>query len=177
MTDVLLIALVLRLGGPDFAGRQRADAALAQLLPLAAPALAWGAAHPDAEVAGRCRRLLDAHADAEAERLSGELLPRALPLLPWVDMMPADHPQREQTLDECLRRAREDVPARLHGPGADWQEYRAATRLWLRDRLHEGLTAAQAQAVLDAMAAREHDWIRTHRLPMPQGDRMPRASP
>src|SRR6516165_64603 len=126
-----VISLLERLGDDHFALRVEAQAQLERILlsecghryrhQVEAATL-----HSDLEVARRASAALDAFFNVR---------PSDYPVLPWIDMLPLNHAERQVTIDECLRRVR---PAGSWGYGADWPEYRQATAVWTRQMLREG---------------------------------------
>lgn len=150
----LLLALIERLGNDAWPDREAATRALAALDVAAMPALVEAAAHPDPEVRARARRLRDDLA----------CLPGWSGLLPWLDMLPADWPDRQGTMDRHL------TALRLGGyqwGAKDWPEYRQATALLLAELRAAGWDKDRIIRLLDDMADEESRY-RAHRGMVPQ---------
>lgn len=144
---LLWCVLIDRMGSEDFRTRQEAHGALEAatlchdgLLPIVAFA---SAAHRDPEVRHRCGQIVDAY---YSKVLDGEL--------PWIDMLPADHPSRQQTIDRYLRPTTD-----LAGfDGGDWPRYRLATALLVRDLFDQGWRRSEVIVLIKRMDANERKY-------------------
>lgn len=149
LLPLLLAALVASLGADGHGQREAAEAALAQLLPLARSWLEAGArgGGDDAEVKARCRRLLG-WPKAQAAFV-GRWDARSWP---WSDMIRPGHPLAMGKAGErALANAREAGAA----TGADWPDYRMATRVLVLDLFAQDWTAAAVEELLIEMEKNE----------------------
>ena len=135
--------LCVLLSHPVHAVRVAADDALAAMGYLAAPALTAAAASTDPERVNRAARLLDNCRATLADWMLAGGVPYLDAHLDWVS----------STLSSYVSIAAEQGHPMTRG--ADWPAYRHATRLWLADRLAEGVPVAELRGVLAVM------WTRT----------------
>ena len=135
-------AAVPLLGHPQWRVREAAAHALKaafladeeRLLPLVRAA----AGHEDAEVADRAAGVL---------ALYYRVLPTGYPVLPWLDSLPPDYPDRAAVVSRYVGRAGWGCwPA-----APDFPAYREATRLYVRDLFAAGKTKAEVRGILDGM--------------------------
>jgi hypothetical protein len=143
--------MVQRLGSPSFREREAASLALVQLSvsPLGHrvyPHLKRATRSPDLEVQRRAERVLERYYDVS---------PTSYPLVPWIDMLPADFPDRKTIIEQYLQQSR-NVFGTSTAP--DWWNYRYATQLFARDLLKRGQTRGQVQALLDRMVEGETEY-------------------
>lgn len=146
--------LVTDLGHDDFHRREAATQALAALGPFSFPFLDAALDCPDAEVAVRARRLL---LDAWLRCSDPLVMPTSYPLLPCLDALPEDFPERPLVIDSYLRLARLRIIATGN---PEWPDYREATRLWVRDQVIAGQRSGAVRQLLDRMAEKEKLWQR-----------------
>jgi hypothetical protein len=160
MDTLFCLLLVLQLGSPDYRCRVTSQYHLTELLPHSAPALTWGLAHKDPEIATRCLTVLKGHWHNKAKALR----PRIWDRTPWVDSLPKDYPQRSDTIVAYLAEVGVEG-AGWHGGGGtpDWPKYRLATVLLLEDLCAAGWGDERLLDLLDDMAVYEENWCRGHK--------------
>lgn len=146
--DLTTLLLFLSLGAPSFTTREASSTHL-QSLPACHvyPYLDAFARHPDPEVRRRVHVLRAQHADALADCVLG---PEPAP---WLDALPRDYPNRWEAIHTYL-----NVPGADRHRVGDHPGYRAATALWLRDRIADGLPLDEAADLLGRMRARCPLW-------------------
>jgi hypothetical protein len=106
--------------------------------------------NPDLEIRRRAAFALETFYD---------LRPRAYPVLPWIDMLPQEYPERQGVIDGSLSQVR--------APGswsyqADWPDYRQATSVYARSLLRQGFPRHCVQEMLDDMVQRERRYREKH---------------
>ena len=157
---LVLISLALQLGSPNYGVREKATSMWLVAYQLKAPqptaviphpVLLWGTKHQDAEIAVRCKELIRKGREATV----GKWL-KSLGRLPWIDMIPRDHPDYGETSWYFLQLAREKV--KQDGP-PHWTDYRAATALYFEWLYLRG-DADVAEKVLPEMEENERLWIK-----------------
>jgi hypothetical protein len=150
MIEVALLATLL--GSQSFDTRERASLSLPPHLTI------FLAHHHDPEVSHRAgyaaREHRRAWAYATAERMRASQFPR----YPWIDGL-----HRAGDYGQCVRDYL-DLVRELRQPNwCQWQEYREATRLWLRDCLLEGVPVSELQRLLDVAGEAEIQWIQANK--------------
>jgi hypothetical protein len=104
----------------------------------------------DLEIARRARAVLETYYSLE---------PSEYPVLPWIDMLPATHANRQVIIESCLFQVR--TPG-TWGYGADWPEYRQATSMMTRRLLNEGYPRHCVRQLLDDMVIQERHYREKH---------------
>lgn len=153
--SLLILLHITQFGAPHYRQRERASAALTKLLPLAHSYLEAGERSQDAEIAQRCRLLVDKYYQDTAEDKVQHSKPSHWPRMPWVDMVPSSY-QGDYT--HYLSRGQKKITAGMGQP--EWEEYREGTRFLLRDLYAQRHTQAQVVEFLDAMVVNEIEWIK-----------------
>ncbi len=154
---MIVVALISQLGSPNYSERATARYHLSRMAPIAIGQLKAAEKHPDPEVRRHARQLVAAYYESQAPRLAKETRPSNWPEIPWLDMLPANHPQRDQILSYYLTRAQKEI-GRSSAP--KWEDYRLATKLYMEDLFRNEQRPAQVRQLLDSMAEHERDWIR-----------------
>jgi hypothetical protein len=155
-------ALIGRLGDDDFAVREAASTRLGEMV------LAEGTSKPVREALARARSYYKdpAHRNPEIVRRAGRALecyysgvkPTDYPVMPWVDMLPAEYAGRQEVISRCLE---------LSGGGGDgpgWPGYRAATAYHVRELLDRGTARKDIVALLDGMVKAERGYCQNSGL-------------
>jgi hypothetical protein len=153
--DAQAASLIESLGDERFAVRVEAQLQLERLLRsvqghLHRDAVEAATQHADLEIARRAAVALEAFYDVR---------PCCYPVMPWIDMLPMNQPERQATIDSCLRKVR---PPGSWGYGSDWPEYRQATALWARELLREGYPRHCVRQLLDDMVEQERRYREKH---------------
>lgn len=73
--------------------------------------------------------------------------------MPWLDAIPLDYPDRWNTIHAYL-----SVPGADRYRVGEYPGYRAATAIWLRDQLADGMSLGDAAALLARMRGRMPAW-------------------
>lgn len=157
LVSCLLSCLTAQLGSPSFPTREKAHAALSDLLPLSLPALQKAEKSSDVETVVRAGQLVRWYYQDTAHEKAAQAKPKDYPYLPWMDRLPNDYPNRNAVIYSWL------CQARIQGSFSDgppqWESYRAATKLFIEDLYSDPLTAGTVQGLLDGMAQSEIQWI------------------
>ncbi len=148
------LAIVLRLGSASFAEREAATADLRVMGDAAVPLLRAASVHEDPEIRRRAVGLL--------YDWRGSFRPTTQREMPWLDMLPAGHEDRQRRIDECVGKARGMV---LSPGGMDWPEYRLATEHFIDVMIEQGKSRREVIELLDKMAANEQEYHRKHHPP------------
>ena len=106
--------------------------------------------HSDLEIARRARAVLEAFYNVG---------PANYPVLPWIDMLPANQPDRGAQIEGCLFQVR--TPG-TWGYGSDWPEYRQATAVYSRRLLEQGYPRHCVRQLLDEMVDLERVYREKH---------------
>jgi hypothetical protein len=155
MDEAEINRLIERLGDDRFEVRVQAQAQLEQVMLSAEGhrhrALIEAATeNPDLEIARRARAVLEAYYI---------LGPSDYPVLPWIDMLPANQVSRQIIIESSLIQVR--TPG-TWGYGADWPEYRQATSVMTRRLLNEGYPRHCVRQLLDDMVSQERHYREKH---------------
>jgi len=75
--------------------------------------------------------------------------------LPWIDMLPPDHPGRDYVISYYLIRAQERI-GRDSSP--TWEDYRLATKLYVTETINYE-PSEQVADLLNQMIKQEYQWI------------------
>jgi hypothetical protein len=150
-----IVSLIERLGDDHFAIRVEAQTRLERLLRserghLYRQYVEAAIQDPDLEVARRAATALEAFYDVR---------PLGYPVMPWIDMLPPNQPDRQAIIDGCLSRVR---PPGTWGYGADWPEYRQATAFFARQLLQQGYPRHCVRQLLDDMVHQERHYREKH---------------
>jgi hypothetical protein len=153
--DTEVASLIESLGDDRYTVRIEAQAQLERLLRSAQghrfrDAVEAATHHADLEIARRAAAALEAFYDVR---------PSDYPVMPWIDMLPVNQPERQSTIDGCLRKVR---PPGTWGYGSDWPEYRQATVQWTRQLLQEGYPRHCVRQLLDEMVQQERHYREKH---------------
>ncbi len=160
-TPILLaVVLIAQLGAPRYRDRAEASHRLLQLTPVVLPYLEAARAHPDLEVSRRSSIIVANYYGSVADQLAGKVKPAHWPRLPWLDMLPANHPNRKAVIDYYLHQAQQRVGRR--GP-PDWPDYRLATQLYVYELFLDQHRPEEVQVLLDQMASAERSWLLQNR--------------
>lgn len=158
MHDTLVIlALIASLGSPQWVEREEATVKLQAILPVAAPFISSSRNDADLETATRCKMLYRLHLHKTAKGKAEKTLPQWYLVTPWIDMLPADYPNKSAVEKFYLETAREKIGANKGYP--DWPEHRIATLLLLEDSYLLEEDPADLQDLVDQMAANEFKWL------------------
>lgn len=158
----LTACIVTRIGALDQPRKyaDRAQAALIELAPLSLPFLdevrRTGQPGASARAAGMLTSLVKVHPHWFAERM----LPDGWPTLPWIDMLPAEFPNRSSVFSDYLK-----LGEKLEGSLGDqphWRGYRRGTQELIEQLLAEGWTIPRVQTLLNEMRDIERVWIIEH---------------
>jgi hypothetical protein len=160
LMDLTMAVLVEDLGHPQFERREAASQRLRLLGPLAMPALQQARGHADLEVARRAGQLYDEYWITYAERRASAVRPSSYPVLPWIDQLPPEHPERREVITFYLQLAHQNMRQER---GPEWLDYREATRLYIRDLFRQQKGRVEVIQLLDRMADEEQAWIRRNR--------------
>lgn len=155
-SGLLTVMLITQLGSPRYRERERANELLHRLSPLAAPYLKAAKQHNDLEIADRSYRILARYYAVRAEHLAEKTRPSEWPRIPWLDMLPDNHPDRQAVVQYYLAQAHEKNCAK--GP-PHWDDYRLATKLYLQQLFRDQHDADKIRSLLDQMAASEKQWL------------------
>lgn len=144
---------------PQYRLREKAQAHLAKriLAPdgfLLAQQLEYAAGLPQPEIARRARLLL-----AQFYWLE----PTNYLVMPWIDMLPEDWPNRKALIEHYLYHARQLLDTSYYR--ADWPDYRLATSLYVYDLLRQGMPRHAVLQMLDTMVEREKAYRQTRGMP------------
>ena len=155
MDDADVQTWIERLGDEHFAVRVDAQARLERLMVSSRghafrPLIEAAGDDPDLEIARRARAVLDAYYN---------IAPASYPVLPWIDMLPANQVGRQTIIESCLIEVR--TPGSW-GHGSDWPEYRQATAVMARRLLNEGYPRHCVRQVLDDMVEQERVYREKH---------------
>lgn len=150
MHVLAILILITQLGSPSWVQRETAHKSLQKCLHVAAPYLKAGKKHADAEVASRCGQLFEAWAWETAQDLRAD----GWPVVPWIDSLPKNYPDREGIIDGYLGERSGD---RYQPP--DWPAYRLSTTVWLFQELKTGKSVSELRELLNQMADYEAGWI------------------
>ncbi|HJZ95645.1 MAG TPA: hypothetical protein VKE70_04020 [Candidatus Solibacter sp.] len=148
-------SLIDRLGDDRYTVRVEAQAQLESLL-LSLPGHQYrelieaATEDPDLEIARRARSALESYYNIQ---------PRHYPVLPWIDMLPQVHAERQAIIESCLSQVR---PPGSWGYGADWPEYRQATAVLTRRLLDQGFPRHCVRQLLDDMVHQEQQYREKH---------------
>ena len=153
---MVAVALIAQLGSPDYRQRELATNQLVRFSPLAVPHLQAAQSNKNPEIAIRSTFLLTTYYRKNAAQLTEKVRPNGWPHLPWMDMLPHDHPDRDSVVSQYLQRAQSEIGR--HG-SPDWKDYRHATRLYVQKMFANGHSMKAVQATLNRMAKAESDWI------------------
>ncbi|MCS7167921.1 MAG: hypothetical protein RMI91_02890 [Gemmatales bacterium] len=91
------------------------------------------------------------------------LEPTSYLVMPWIDMLPEDWPERKAVIETYLGRARQLLDTSYYR--ADWPDYRLATTLYVSDLLRQGMPRLMVQRLLDAMVEREIAYRQSRGMP------------
>src|SRR5690349_13365988 len=91
---VVAVVLISQLGAPRYRDRTHASNKLYQLTPALLPYLEAAQLHADPEVSKRSQVILASYFSSVADQLAGKARPSHWPRLPWLDMLPPEHPDR-----------------------------------------------------------------------------------
>lgn len=141
------------LGSPDFNQREFATTYLKESPAHVASLLAHSY---DPEVACRADRIARDNRRDWASSMAERIRPRQFhDRLPWIDGLnrAGDY---GQTVYSYLCLARENPPI---GGWTQWEEYRKATKMWLKDCLLDGVPVGELQRLLDICGEVECQWI------------------
>ena len=153
---VAAVVLIAQLGSPNYRHRETVTRQLIPMTEVAVPYLQAAQSHPNPEVAIRATFLLTTYYRKNAAKLTEMVRPRGWRHLPWMDMLPNDHPGRDSIVSQYLQRAQTKIGR--HG-SPHWKDYRFATHLYVQNMFTNGHSLESVQATLDRMAKAEHDWI------------------
>lgn len=156
---VFAVVLISQLGSPQYRERARASHELYQMAPLVVPYLEAARRHEDLEVSQRSTLILATYYESVADRVAESMKPSRWPRLPWIDMLPENHPDRKTVIDYYTQQARNRIGRK--GP-PNWEDYRLATKLYMRELILERQRPQQVQHLLDRMVECECQWIRTN---------------
>ncbi|MGF1578462.1 MAG: hypothetical protein ACFCD0_03780 [Gemmataceae bacterium] len=157
VSTMVVVALIAQLGSPNYSARATARYHLSRMAPLAVDHLKAAEKHPDPEVRRNAKQVLASYYNSQAPRLAQQTRPSNWPRLPWLDMLPANHPQRDRILAYYLPRAQKTI-GRKAAP--EWEDYRLATQLYMEDLFRNEQRPDQVRQLLNSMADHERDWIR-----------------
>ena len=146
-----ILILISALGDDSFHDRESATLALRSLGSLAISEVSANRKHSDPEIAYRCRLLFSDYVSSYR--------PTRGTLMPWIDMLPPDYPDRERRVLHLLPWP--EGP----GPGGDWPNYRYATVRLVEELIEAGTPRPAVIALLDKMVTRENEYRKTHGLP------------
>ncbi len=118
------------------------------------PYIRSASAHPDLEIARRSQSILSCFYDVR---------PSAYPAIPYIDMLPANYPDRQGVIDFTLSRSR--IGVTYWTADSDWPEWRAATRLLIKDLVDRGCPRSCIVAWLDIMVEEEKQYRKNRNLP------------
>lgn len=153
----ILSLFVIQLGSPRYLERELATEALRQLLPASADHLHHAENSIDPEISLRASVVLEKYYAQTAAAKAASVLPTGYAKLPWIDQLPPDFPNRESVVAQYLPLARRQVG---HSGPPVWEDYRRATRLYVRDLFARRWTVEQVRELLDRMVDQEVEWIR-----------------
>lgn len=153
---MLAVVLITQLGAPSYRQRVRAMNRLEPIVPAVAPYLEAATQHRDPEIARRASSLLAHYYQSVADQLSEQVRPAHWPRTPWLDMLPPDYPDRQVIVSFYLSAAQRKIGP--HGP-PEWDDYRLATRLYLRQLIMDRRRLDEVHLLLDRMAEQERQWI------------------
>lgn len=154
--SIIAVVLITQMGSPRYREREIANCKLQQLSPLVIEHLKAARDLEDAEISLRAAHLVARYFDEVADELSKRIRPTKWPRLPWLDMLPQDHPDRQQVIQQFVREAQERIGRK--GP-PDWPDYRLATQLYVHRLFQMQHHPEQVRRMLDAMAEQEREWI------------------
>lgn len=148
-----VVALLIELlGHPSYLVRQRSQAALCVLAPLAAEQLDHAIkTHYDAEVRHRAAVI---YRPVREQRIERQAFGLREPL-PWLFL------EDTWLQDHLIETAKKRWDLSRNGP--DWPAFRSATGLWIFGRLMAGVPLADVEAELDTMAQEECRWVAANR--------------
>ncbi|HMF13748.1 MAG TPA: hypothetical protein VKE94_15625 [Gemmataceae bacterium] len=155
MDEADVQSLIEKLGDDQYAVRVEAQARSERVL-LSANGHVYrsmveaATEHPDLEIARRARAVLDAFYN---------VCPGNYPVLPWIDMLPANQLDRGALIEGCLFQVR--TPG-TWGYGSDWPEYRQATAVYSRRLLEQGYPRHCVRQLLDEMVDLERVYREKH---------------
>lgn len=158
MTAVVLLLCMEAMLADDYRIREHGSAVALHLTRTrparCSPLVTAAVRHPSAEVRTRCARL----APRYRAHLAAVYVPSGVPCWPCLDMVPDATPDKWSFIGEWRCRAcAEGVPLECTG-APYWWSYRRATELWIRTSIADGLSYADADAVLAALWSRELDY-------------------
>lgn len=161
MADFLLaFVLVTAMGDDDFIVREQATNRLREMDLVALPALRIAMSSPDPEIRHRASMLID-------DCLS--VFPTGRKLMPWLDMLPMDWPDRQNAVDGGMSDYRGGYTGWGIEPGEgcchpDWWDWRDATALFVARLREKGWSKGKCRELLDKMVAREEEYKRGVRV-------------
>jgi hypothetical protein len=91
------------------------------------------------------------------------VLPSDYPVLPWVDRLPDDWPNRKDVIEQYLKVVREYL-GDWYCYSESWMDYRIATQLLIVDLRNQSFSRWQLQQLLDRMVEREIAYRREHNM-------------
>jgi hypothetical protein len=151
--EVLL--LIDQLGDERYAVRVEAQRRLEHVLlsepdPVLRQRVEEAKEHSDLEIRRRAANALEAYYDVR---------PRQYPVMPWIDMLPAESADRQGVIDGCLNQVRAPGSWSYH---ADWPDYRQATAVYSRQLLRQGYPRHCVQELIEDMVGRERRYREKH---------------
>lgn len=149
MICVLLFLLLDQLGSDSYFHREGVSKILEV---LDTPVIYYvGMSHPDLEVRKRSEFLLEDWSKVN---------PVDYPVLPWIDMLPDDWPDRLKVLNCYLGDARNLIGWN----GSEWPDYRQATGFYVVYLRQQGWDRNRIQKLLDSMVIREKEYRKKNGL-------------
>ncbi|MBI2054027.1 MAG: hypothetical protein HYT36_01715 [Candidatus Staskawiczbacteria bacterium] len=150
-----MTALVEKFGDNRFKIRQQAYERLVEIVEedekmVFLPFLKDAVRYKDSETTRRIKGAMDYYYVFKPDNYS---------LIPWIDMLPEDFPDRKNVIIKYLKKS-----PPLFGDGWDYPDYRWATTLLICDLLDNGTARHEAINLLNAMAEKEkrhkggHNW-------------------
>jgi hypothetical protein len=155
-------AEIVRLGDDSFKTREQASQALQTWTPYATQQVRQACKSGDPEVARRAEVLLEAFAREHAEffRARAKSLRCAgFKLVPWIDSLPADYPDRHQIVLNYVTQAKDQQEIAIDLVHR-FDEYRVATILFTIDLLKAGVSEEEILSLYSKMARQEVEWLK-----------------
>ena len=109
--------------------------------------------HPSLEVQLRSFALYKNYRCANAGKLVAKEKERCEGSLPWIDMLPTEHPQRDSIVSTYLGKAQGKI-GRSNSPV--WEDYSLGTEMYLIDRSRAGEVITD---LVDTMKQQQLQWI------------------
>ncbi len=156
LPSTVAVVFIAQLASPQYREREQANQNLRKMGVLAVPYLQSAQQHKNPEIAIRSTFLLTTFYRAHADRLASQASPTDWPHIPWLDMLPQDHPNRDSVVSYYLNRAQQKIGR--HG-SPTWQDYRLATQMYIHQMFINGHSPQSVQTLLNQMAEAERKWI------------------